>query len=106
MIGVAYKPDIDDVRESPALDIIALLQEAGANVSYHDPHVASIAVPRGTLTSQPLTQDTLLDSDCVVIATNHSMIDLQQIAQEARLVVDTRKTIKSGIGADSRLLSL
>ncbi len=88
IIGVAYKPDIDDVRESPALDIIALLQQAGANVSYHDPHVPQIALPTGSMFSSHLTIEGISDSCCVVIATNHREIDLSTIESHSNLIVD------------------
>lgn len=96
MIGVAYKPDIDDVRESPALDIIALLQKAGATVSYHDPHVPMIALPAGDLESVPLTQSTVASANCVVIVTNHSAIDWDMVARRAPSAVDSRGRNKYG----------
>jgi UDP-N-acetyl-D-glucosamine dehydrogenase len=90
VVGVAYKSDIDDVRESPALDVISLLQEAGAKVSYHDPHVASIRLPEGTMESQPLTGHLIGWADCVVIVTNHKAVDTGLIERSARLIVDSR----------------
>ncbi len=93
VVGVAYKPDIDDVRESPALDIIALLQAAGAHVSYHDPHVSHISLPDGKLESQSLTSNVLSNADCVVIATSHRAIDMANIGSRARLIVDTRNAM-------------
>ncbi|MGB3305725.1 MAG: nucleotide sugar dehydrogenase [Thermomicrobiales bacterium] len=95
VIGVAYKPDIDDVRESPALDIIALLQEAGANVSYHDPYVPELRVPAGMLQSQDLTPERLKVADVVVVATNHEAVDRSTIKESARAVVDTRRSFAS-----------
>ncbi len=96
VIGVAYKPDIDDVRESPALDIIALLQEAGANVSYHDPYVPEVQVPAGTLASVELTAERVAAADCVVIATNHRSISLATVRASAESIVDTRHSIAEG----------
>lgn len=93
VVGVAYKPDIDDVRESPALDVIALLQEAGGRVSFHDPHVADIRLPEGRLESQPLTEETLNAADCVVIVTNHQAVDMHLIERSAKLIVDTRNAV-------------
>lgn len=93
VIGVAYKPDIDDVRESPALDIIALLQKAGANVSYHDPYVPEIRLPQGELRSQPLTAPCLANADCIVIATNHKAIDQVAVMRHAQMIVDTRNAL-------------
>lgn len=89
VIGVAYKPDIDDVRESPALDIIALLQEVGAIVSYHDPHVSQIRLPQGMLQSQQLSSARVAATDCVVIATNHKSVNKHEL-RSANTLVDTR----------------
>jgi UDP-N-acetyl-D-glucosamine dehydrogenase len=95
MIGVAYKPDIDDVRESPALDIIALLQQAGAHVAYHDPYVPEIQVPAGTMTSVDLTAEGLQAADAVVIATDHQVVDTGLILATAKMVVDTRHAVRN-----------
>jgi UDP-N-acetyl-D-glucosamine dehydrogenase len=92
VVGVAYKANIDDVRESPALDVIALLQEAGAVVSFHDPHVASIRLPGGTMTSTALTAETIAAADCVVIVTDHFATDTALIERSAKLIVDSRNT--------------
>ncbi len=102
VVGVAYKPDIGDVRESPALDIIALLQAAGANVSYHDPHVASIRLPHGRLESQLLTDTLVAEADCVVMVTNHAIIDNESIAVKARMMIDTRNAVPRHPWAQSR----
>jgi UDP-N-acetyl-D-glucosamine dehydrogenase len=85
VLGVAYKPDIGDVRESPALKLIELLRNAGANVAYHDPHVPS--VPELGLESVPLDAARY---DCVTIVTDHSSIDYGALVDEAELVVDLR----------------
>jgi UDP-N-acetyl-D-glucosamine dehydrogenase len=85
VLGVAYKPDIGDVRESPALKLIELLRNAGASVAYHDPHVPS--VPELGLESVPL--DAAL-YDCVTIVTDHSSIDYSALVDQAELVVDLR----------------
>jgi UDP-N-acetyl-D-glucosamine dehydrogenase len=92
LVGVAYKKDVDDVRESPALDIIHLLREKGARVSYHDPHVARVAVEDHTLTCEPDLATALGAADCVMVVTDHSAYDWRQIYGAARLVVDTRAT--------------
>lgn len=94
VIGVAYKPDIDDVRESPALDIIHLLQQQGAEVSYHDPYVPEIREDHATLSSVPLTAESLAGADCVVIATDHKSLDYGLIRQRAVHVVDTRNALR------------
>ncbi len=93
VLGVAYKKDIDDVRESPALDLIRLLRQRGAVVRYHDPHVATLKDDDIDLRSTPLTADGLASADCVVIVTDHSTIDYPLVARHARLVVDTRNAL-------------
>jgi UDP-N-acetyl-D-glucosamine dehydrogenase len=93
VIGVAYKKDIDDIRESPALDVIRLLERRGAVVSYHDPHVRQLQDDDIDLASTPLTAETLTAADCVVIVTDHSDVDYPLIARSARLVVDTRNAL-------------
>ncbi len=94
VLGVAYKPDIDDVRESPALDIIRLLQQQGANVSYHDPYVPEVTEHGVQLRSVSLSSEELGRSDCVVIVTDHSSIDYEGIRRHARRVVDTRNALR------------
>jgi len=90
--GVTYKRDIDDVRESPALDIIELLQRRGAQVAYHDRHVPHLDHGGVTVPSAPL--DRLADFDCVVIATDHSDVDYRALVENSRLVVDTRNATR------------
>jgi len=90
VLGVAYKRDVEDVRESPSLKLIKLLSEKGANVSYNDPYVASVRISENNLKSVRLTDEQLTSADCVVIATDHSCYDYRRIAQKADLVFDTR----------------
>jgi UDP-N-acetyl-D-glucosamine dehydrogenase len=90
VLGVAYKKDIDDMRESPALDVIRLLEEQSAHVVYHDPHVASFREDGHERHSVELTDAELSSADCVVIVTDHSSIDYQRVVDLARMVVDTR----------------
>ena len=87
VLGVAYKPDIADTRESPAIKLIALLQNAGADVAYHDPHVPSFAENGVSMSSSPLEP---AEYDCVVVVTNHSGIDYSALVDESVLVVDLR----------------
>ena len=108
LLGVAYKKDIDDVRESPALSIIDRLRSKGAEVSYHDPFVSEIrfddAHTEGSgepLTSITLTDDEVSKSDCVIIITDHSGIDYSRITKLAPLVVDTRNALNGDIRRDS-----
>ncbi len=93
VLGVSYKKDVDDVRESPALDIIALLQEKGADVRYHDPFVPSFSYNGLSFTSEPNLERALTEADCVVIVTDHSAYDWQMVSKRARLLVDTRHVL-------------
>jgi UDP-N-acetyl-D-glucosamine dehydrogenase len=94
VLGAAYKPDIDDLRESPALDVLALLKQKGASVSYHDPYVPSLREHGGgEMRSVPNLMDAVRGADCVVIVTNHSEYDYAAILENASLVVDTRNAL-------------
>jgi len=90
VLGVAYKRDVEDIRESPSLKLIDLLREKGANVSYNDPYVANVKIAGNSLKSVGLTQKQLASADCVVIATDHTCYDYKYIAQKAGFVFDTR----------------
>jgi UDP-N-acetyl-D-glucosamine dehydrogenase len=92
VLGIAYKKDIDDLRESPALDIIELLEQKGCEVSYHDPYCPTAKMDGKTMQSVPFER--LESYDCVVIATDHSKVDYKQVAAKAKLVVDTRNALK------------
>jgi len=94
ILGVAYKADIDDVRESPSLDIIEILEKQGAHVSYVDPYVASIEHGGKRLAAKRLTPSTLRAADCVVIATAHKVFDYSMISRHARTIVDSRNAMK------------
>ncbi|MFN5058872.1 MAG: nucleotide sugar dehydrogenase [Chloroflexota bacterium] len=94
VLGVAYKKDVSDVRESPALDIIHLLREKGARVTFHDPHVASIRIDGERLHGITDLTDALRTSDCVIIATDHSSYDWALVKQHAPLVIDTRNALR------------
>jgi UDP-N-acetyl-D-glucosamine dehydrogenase len=93
ILGTAYKADIDDVRESPALDIIHLLRQKGALVSYHDPYIKSLAHNDWKLNSITDYLEAVQQADCVVIVTNHKAYDYEQIQKTARLIVDTRNAL-------------
>jgi len=101
IFGVAYKPNVNDTRESPALRIIELLREEGAVVSYHDPHVA--ALPRQGLVSVELDAQTVRDHDVSVVVTDHAGIDWAMVAREAPLVVDLRNVVPDDDGKVWRL---
>jgi len=90
VLGVAYKRDVADTRESPALKMIQLLGEKGAEVSYNDPYVPEIHLPAGHMRSVVLGDDSLASADCVVIAADHSGYDFAQIVAASKLVFDTR----------------
>lgn len=96
IMGVAYKRDIDDMRESPALAIIEKLQELGAEVSFHDPYVAEVHLEGNgsRLSGIPLSQEVVTKADCVVIVTDHRNIDYGWLVEHAKLVVDTRNTTR------------
>jgi UDP-N-acetyl-D-glucosamine dehydrogenase len=93
VLGVAYKRDIDDIRESPALDIIRLLEGQGARVAYSDPHVPCFSEDGHEYRSVTLTPQSVAAADCVLIVTDHSDVDYRMIAHNARLVVDTRNVM-------------
>jgi UDP-N-acetyl-D-glucosamine dehydrogenase len=108
LLGVAYKKDIDDVRESPALSIIDRLRAKGADVHYHDPFVAEIRFDDAhteasgePLTSAPFTDEELRAADCIVIVTDHTDIDYQRVCSLAPLVVDTRNALNGDVRRDS-----
>jgi UDP-N-acetyl-D-glucosamine dehydrogenase len=92
VMGVAYKRDIEDMRESPALDVLLLLKRRGGIVSYCDPHVPALRLDDGTLKSVPETAAT--EADCVVIVTDHKAFDYAALVARAPLIVDTRNALK------------
>ncbi|HXI38683.1 MAG TPA: nucleotide sugar dehydrogenase [Bryobacteraceae bacterium] len=92
VLGVAYKKDIDDVRESPALDIMLLLKRRGARITFSDPHVASLQLDGEKLASEDVS--TVAAADCTVIVTDHSAFNYRKIADQAKLIVDTRNALK------------
>jgi UDP-N-acetyl-D-glucosamine dehydrogenase len=96
VLGIAYKKNIDDVRESPALDIIAHLTEKGAIVDYHDPYIANIKIKDKSYDSVNISaRGAVSNFDCCVIVTDHSNIDYKKIVDEARVIVDTRNALKN-----------
>lgn len=105
VLGAAYKKDVDDVRESPALDVMIELQKRHTLVSYHDPHVPAVRLGEATLHSQPLTTEALAAADCVVIITDHSLFDWDFIGAHARVIVDTRNALR-GRALQARVVRL
>jgi UDP-N-acetyl-D-glucosamine dehydrogenase len=101
VLGAAYKPDIDDLRESPAIDVIRLLQQKGARVSYHDPYIPRIKEEDWEIESVADMMLAVDHADCVVIVTNHKAYDYAEIMKRAKLIVDTRNALGSlGRGSD------
>ena len=106
VLGVAYKADVSDLRESPALDLIRLLHEEGADVSYHDPHVPRLEVNGLKLNSVNLDQDALGAADCVVITTAHSWYDWKWVTENCKLLVDTRNATNGVAANPARIVKL
>lgn len=109
ILGVAYKKDIDDMRESPALSIIDLLRARGADISYHDPFVNEVTFDHAytigeaePLYNSELTDDLIKNSDCVIICTEHSDIDYKRICDLAPLIVDTRNALSTDVRNGSK----
>lgn len=99
VLGVAYKPGVGDVRESPALDIIELLRRRGAEVAYHDPFVPRLTLEGGDLESRPLDEACVGAADAVVLVTDHPQVDYDLVRAAASLVIDTRNGLRGRIGA-------
>jgi UDP-N-acetyl-D-glucosamine dehydrogenase len=109
ILGVAYKKDIDDMRESPALSIIDLLRAKGADVRYHDPFVPEVHFDHAytigagdPLFNVELTDDELTSADCVIICTDHSSVDYARVLEFATLVVDTRNALSEDLRGQSK----
>ncbi|HHV77981.1 MAG TPA: nucleotide sugar dehydrogenase [Syntrophothermus lipocalidus] len=103
ILGVAYKRDVNDIRESPALDIIGLLVKKGAEVSYNDPFVLSFDYIERQWKSQPLSEEFLKEQDCVIIVTDHSSYDWDFIARNTKLIFDTRNATREVQGRFSNI---
>ncbi len=100
LLGMAYKRDVEDCRESPGLELLGLLREKGAVVSYNDPHVPEMTPAHHgvALTSQELTEEFVSRQDCVIVVTDHSSYDWSWLAAQARLLVDTRNALRGVTG--------
>lgn len=106
VLGVAYKPNVNDVRESPALDIIELLRQKGGDVVYHDPYVPRIKLDSDNIMETcSYSSDLLEDADCVVIITNHDSYDWQDVLKHSSLIVDTRNAV-SHYETNTRIVTL
>ncbi|MFQ5530481.1 MAG: nucleotide sugar dehydrogenase, partial [Gemmatimonadota bacterium] len=93
LLGMSYKPDVDDVRESPAFDIALLLRQRGADIQYHDPYVEQVRIDDETLRSRDLSAECLAAADAVVITTDHRVVDYEFVTQHAPIIVDPRNAI-------------
>jgi UDP-N-acetyl-D-glucosamine dehydrogenase len=96
LLGVSYKRDVDDVRESPALDVLRILEQKGADVSYHDPLVPELKMDGQSYHSKPLAES-LASADCAVLLTDHAQFDMDEIISGAKMLVDTRNATKGKI---------
>jgi UDP-N-acetyl-D-glucosamine dehydrogenase len=94
VLGVAYKKDVKDLRESPALEIIGILQKKGAKISYYDPYLPFLKMDRIDLRRVKFNKDSFKNSDCVVIITDHSNVDYNFVARNSKLIIDTRNVLK------------
>ncbi|MFQ5678403.1 MAG: nucleotide sugar dehydrogenase [Gemmatimonadota bacterium] len=99
LLGISYKADVEDTRESPALDILELLRGLGAVVSFHDPYVESVTLDELRLESVPLTEEVLRDADAVVVTTDHAAVDYDRVVRHSRIVVDPRNVLKDRRGS-------
>jgi UDP-N-acetyl-D-glucosamine dehydrogenase len=106
VLGVAYKRDINDVRESPALDVIRLLQNQGADVVFHDPHVSALREDGHELAGIALTKKELAAADAVVIVTDHRAVDYQFVVDHARLIIDSRNATAGLTSSGARIVRL
>jgi UDP-N-acetyl-D-glucosamine dehydrogenase len=106
VLGIAYKKDVDDVRESPALDIIRLLEDAGATIAYHDPYVPTFRDDGHVHESVELTDEELTLADAVVIVTDHSKVDYQRVVERAAVIVDTRNVTAKLTRGRGRVIAL
>lgn len=106
ILGIAYKKDIDDMRESPAFDVMRLLEERGAIVDYHDPHVPRFREHGHERAGVPLTSQVLESADAVVIITDHAAVDYQFVADHAGLVIDTRNATAKMNPSHARIVPL
>ena len=107
VLGAAYKPDVNDLRESPALDIIALLTDKNAQVSYHDPYCPSLKTHTDDIMeSVPDMLSAVAEADCVVIITDHSEYEYEQILEKAQLIVDTRNALGKSARKNEKVFGL
>jgi UDP-N-acetyl-D-glucosamine dehydrogenase len=106
-LGVAYKPDINDARESPALLVMRQVEKKGAKVLYHDPYIPEFTDELGIkYTGSELTDELLAEADCVVFTTNHNCFDAKRVVEKAKLIVDMRNVVKNVAIEDGKVFKL
>jgi UDP-N-acetyl-D-glucosamine dehydrogenase len=106
VLGVAYKKDIEDWRESPAIKVMELLDKDGARIDYYDPHVSKFVEHGRQWHSIPISQERLERADCVLILTDHSAVDYDRVASQAKLVIDTRNATKNVVRNREKIVLL
>jgi UDP-N-acetyl-D-glucosamine dehydrogenase len=108
VLGAAYKPDIDDVRESPALDVIGLLKKKGAQVEYHDPYIPHIhhETDGWQMDSVPDVMKAVREADAVVIVTDHKVYDYDAVVREAKFVFDSRNATRKVVHSEDKVVRL
>jgi UDP-N-acetyl-D-glucosamine dehydrogenase len=109
ILGVAYKPNVNDVRESPALDIIRVLEKRGAKIYFNDPHVNTLTISETRcieLKRTPLTANSLKKMDCVIIITNHARFNYPLVCRYSHLIVDTRNATKEVKSPSARIVKI
>jgi UDP-N-acetyl-D-glucosamine dehydrogenase len=106
VLGVSYKRDVNDIRESPALEILADLTRRGADVRYHDPYVPELMIGKRRLDSVPLVDDVLQDAHCALILTDHTAIDYKRVVETAPVVVDTRNATAAVVDPHRKIVRL
>jgi len=106
VLGVAYKKDVGDMRESPALDVIRLLAAKGADVHYHDPHVREVEVDGRVYKNEDLSDEALASADLVVVITDHQAVDYQRLADKANRIFDTRNALATVSGPREKIAKL
>ena len=98
ILGVAYKPDVGDIRESPAVDILERLEKASADIAFHDPYVDEVQLRTRSIARTELSAAALREADILVVITNHSIYDWADISDRARVILDTRNALKAHQG--------
>ena len=106
ILGVAYKKDVRDSRESPAIEIIEILLKKGAKVFYNDPYIPELKVDKVSFKSISISEKSLREADCVTIVTDHRLYDYRKIVKTAHLIIDTRNATKGILKGRKRVVRL